>query len=553
MHGNANILIVDDDPGVARSLELVLSRKGCRTDRACTGEEAIEKARAKFRNLVLLDIRLPDMPGMDLLPLLKSLNTDTRVIMITGYASMDTAISALNEGASAYITKPLDLDKVLTEITRTLEEQRLVLDNRRLYEEVKLALAESRRAENALLMSEAKIRALIETTADLVWETDKSGIFNYVSPQVRRVLGYEPAEIIGKSPLDLLSPEEAARIGDAIRSVIASCSHFSCLEGACLHNDGHLIVLETSGCPFFDDDGLFCGYRGISRDVTERKTLQRQLGQAQRLESIGQLAAGIAHEINTPVQYVGDNISFIKEACEDVVGLLGDFERLLEANVKGEVTPDMISDMSAALERADIGYLKQEIPAAAAQALDGVSRISDIVRAMRQFAHPGTKEKVPTDINEMIQNTIIVSRNEWKYIAEMRARLDPDLPAIEVLQGELSQVILNMVVNAAHAIAEVIPDGSDEKGTISIETRHGGGSLEIVIGDTGTGIPEGIRDRIFDPFFTTKGIGKGTGQGLAIAHSVIVERHGGRIEIESKLGEGTKFTIYLPLDSPTGD
>jgi len=409
-------------------------------------------------------------------------------------------------------------------------------------------ITERKRAGEALREKEERFRSLVETSADFVWETDANDVYTYVSPKIRDILGYEPEEVLGKTHFDLKPPEEAARVSEISRSIVASRRPFSLLENEHLHKDGHLVILESSGVPFFDSDGTFRGYRGIDRDVTERKVLQSQLAQAQRLEAIGQLAAGIAHEINTPTQYVGDNVSFLKDVSQDIMKLLGEYGRLLDAARDGTITPELISEISAVAKEVDVGFLSREIPSAVEQALEGVERISNIVRAMRQFAHPGTKEKVTTDLNRAIENTITVSRNEWKYVAEMVTELDPDLLLVELLPNEFNQMILNIIVNAAHAIADVIGDGSTDKGKITIGTRRDGDWVEIRISDTGTGIPQDVRDRIFDPFFTTKEVGKGTGQGLAIARSVIVDKHDGTLTLESEEGKGTTFIIRLPIN-----
>jgi len=192
-------------------------------------------------------------------------------------------------------------------------------------------------------------------------------------------------------------------------------------------------------------------------------------------------------------------------------------------------------------------YLADEVPKAVQQGLEGVGRVASIVSAMKEFSHPGAKEKAHVDLNHAIETTVTIARNEWKYVADTELDLDPQLPPVPCLPGEFNQVILNLIINAAHAIADVVGDGSRGKGTITITTRRQNNEAEIRIQDTGKGIPEKARDRVFDPFFTTKAVGKGTGQGLAIAHSVVVDKHGGSIAFETAEGKGTEFVIRLPL------
>jgi len=289
----------------------------------------------------------------------------------------------------------------------------------------------------------------------------------------------------------------------------------------------------------------------IGSDVTDRGLLEAQLRQAQKLESVGQLAAGIAHEINTPTQYIGDNVRFLKDAFQDLKNLLATYEHLLAAAKDNTITPQKVQEVTAAVEHADADYLFAEIPKAIEQATEGVTRVSTIVGAMKEFSHPDTKEKIPLDLNHAIQSTITVARSEWKYVAELETDLDPTLPAILCQPGEFNQVILNLIVNAAHAIADIAKKEGAKMGKIKVQTRNCQEWAEIRVQDSGSGIPEKVRSRIFDPFFTTKEIGKGTGQGLAIARSVVVDKHNGTIRFETEEGKGTTFIIRLPQNTNT--
>ena len=263
---------------------------------------------------------------------------------------------------------------------------------------------------------------------------------------------------------------------------------------------------------------------------------------------MGQLAAGIAHEINTPIQYVGDNVRFLKDSFQDLKSLLTTYEDIL-SDVKGNpLYREIFQKVEIAVEQSDTGFFFEEIPKAIEQTLEGVTHVARLVNAMKEFSHPGTKEKNPLDLNHAISNAVTVARNEWKYVADLDTDFDPSLPLIPCLPGEFNQVILNLIVNAAHAIAYVIKKGEVEKGKIVVQTRHCSEWAEIRVQDTGSGIPENVRARVFDPFFTTKEIGKGTGQGLAIARSVVVDKHGGSIHFESEEGKGTTFIIRLPLN-----
>jgi signal transduction histidine kinase len=285
-----------------------------------------------------------------------------------------------------------------------------------------------------------------------------------------------------------------------------------------------------------------------SRANTERASMEVQLRHAQKMESIGQLAAGIAHEINTPTQFISDNLRFLKDSFADLLPVLTEL-----ADLKSATDPALRAGvMERLIERAqaaDAGYLATEIPAAIKQSLEGTTRVSAIVGAMKNFSHPGKEEKTKVDLNTAIESTLTVCRNEWKYVAEVKLDLDDSLPPVSCLPGEFNQVVLNLVVNAAHAIADVVKGKGSVKGLITVSSRKDGDHVEVRVQDSGTGIPKTIQNKVFDPFFTTKGVGKGTGQGLAIAHSVIVDKHQGQIFFESESGKGTVFVIRIPIEA----
>ena len=282
---------------------------------------------------------------------------------------------------------------------------------------------------------------------------------------------------------------------------------------------------------------------------TYRSALQQEQAsnQARKLQSIGRLASGIAHEINTPTQYVGDNIEFLQSAYQSFVSLTGMLGQIVDAAATGAVAPQLLAEAKGLIEQTNLDYLRVQVPRAIDQSLEGVERISSIVLAMKEFSHPGSSEKSPVDLNQCIRSTVMVSRNEWKYSAELELDLEGALPPVRCLAGELNQVFLNLIVNAAHAIGDALGENAVKKGTITITTRQDGDWVEIRIADTGSGIPESVREHIFDPFFTTKGVGRGTGQGLAIARSVVVDKHGGELTFETETGAGTTFIIRLPI------
>jgi PAS domain S-box-containing protein len=295
-------------------------------------------------------------------------------------------------------------------------------------------------------------------------------------------------------------------------------------------------------------NGEQIGFIITGADITERKLLEEQLRQAQKLEAIGQLAAGIAHEINTPTQYVGDNLRFLQDswvAISEILTFCQEIRKQLGGG--GEVSPEILAHFDHLVEKTDLAYHLAEIPHAIDQSLDGLQRVAKIVRATKEFSHPGSVEKKGIDLNKALESTVTVAKNEWKYFAEVKLELDQELPSVSCLASEMNQVFLNLIINATHAIADKVK-GTESRGTITIRTRRGEEWVEISISDTGGGIPKEITSRVFEPFFTTKAVGQGTGQGLALAHSVIVTRHQGKIWFESVPGQGTTFFIQLPLE-----
>jgi signal transduction histidine kinase len=305
--------------------------------------------------------------------------------------------------------------------------------------------------------------------------------------------------------------------------------------------------LRLTVSPFQLSSANDLGVLILGHDITDRRLLESQLAQAQKLEAIGQLAAGIAHEINTPTQYVNDNTRFLQEAFHDLATLMNQYEAVCQAVQTSCPTDAHLRAVETLAADIDAPYLRDEIPLAIQQSLEGLERIATIVRAMKDFSHPGGEDQVSADLNKAIESTITVARNEWKYVADMVVDFDPDLPDVPCFIGDINQVILNIMVNAAHAIGDLVAAGKLSKGTITVQTRHIDDAVEIRIKDTGGGIPDAIQNKIFDPFFTTKAVGRGTGQGLAIAHGVVVEKHGGTISFETEIGCGSTFIIRLPL------
>ncbi|MBA2482501.1 MAG: PAS domain-containing sensor histidine kinase [Planctomycetes bacterium] len=281
------------------------------------------------------------------------------------------------------------------------------------------------------------------------------------------------------------------------------------------------------------------GFLMFAADITERRQREAQSIHSIKLVGIGQLAAGIAHEINTPVQFIGDNLSFLGDVARHLYAAeTGGSPCVLEKLIAGAATPEEIAAL-------DVSYHKEEVPKAIAQSSEGIRRVGTIVSAMKDFSHPDGAEPELFEINRCITTAAGISRNEYKLVADLVLDLDPDTGSAKCYPGDLNQVFLNLIVNSAHAVSDAVR-ASRTRGTITISSRRKGDWIEVRVADTGAGIPEGVQPRLFEPFFTTKEVGRGTGQGLYICREIITKKHAGTITFVSVVGAGTTFTIRIP-------
>ncbi|MEJ2692602.1 MAG: ATP-binding protein [Candidatus Thiodiazotropha sp.] len=382
---------------------------------------------------------------------------------------------------------------------------------------------------------------------------DREGVVTFVNPESEWILGWDTAEMLGQKWIGRVTPESNAE-GVSVQSALMQTLSDGIIrreEGECfLHKDGLLIPVAYSVSAMYEEEeiiGAVLTFNDISerkRAEEERSRMERQLNQTHKMEAVGQLAGGIAHEINTPIQYIGENLRFLQESWGDVNTLLESYQPLQQqAEQVAELRP-LVEKVKSVSQEVDLDYIKEEAPKCIEQSLAGTEQVARIVLAMKEFAHPGAHQMALADLNKIIQNSVAVSKNEWKYVADTELLLDPDLPNVECLGGEISQVLLNLIVNAAHTIEDAQREG---KGKITISTLLRNGRVEVSVTDTGTGIPKALRESIFNPFFTTKDVGQGTGQGLAIAQDIVVHKHRGQLFFETEEGQGTTFTMQLPL------
>lgn len=436
---------------------------------------------------------------------------------------LETRIAALEQLLEVYETIVLDQSKQLNENLKKMEEV-------------------VREKTAKLSQSVKNLEMILEHVPVGIMMVDQHKKIIMVNSSAARIMGKKRDDILGTKCHQSVCPSEMGKcpVWDLNQKIDNS-------ERLLVRENGNVPILKTViPIKMNEEDVLLEAFVDISdqkKAEREKEKMHLRLLQAQKLESVGQLAAGIAHEINTPTQFISSNIDFMDEAVRDICACMEQIQQIADSAPKE--LGDKIRD---ALEEADWEYLAEELPLAITQSWDGVKRISTIVRAMKEFSHPGSKEKQPADLNQIINTTVTVARNEWKYVADMEMDLDPELPNIPLLASEMGQVILNMLVNAAQAIDEKQrekPNG--EKGIITITTRELEDGVELRLRDTGAGIPEEARPHIFDFFYTTKEVGFGTGQGLAISHDVITQKHDGTLTFETELGKGTTFIIRIPL------
>ncbi|MCC6436626.1 MAG: PAS domain-containing protein [Acidimicrobiales bacterium] len=425
-------------------------------------------------------------------------------------------------------------------------ERRVEQRTQELARELELSRERARRYRDEV-EEHAVLRAILEAAPVAIFWTDRDGGYLGSNSAFLKVAGVVDGDgIVGRRDTDVF----AAAVGpdaEQRRAIVGGAATQLSVETKVAVGDAVPRPYMLTVAPLSDEREVI-GVLGVLADLTDLRQLEAQLSQAQRLEAIGALAAGIAHEINTPLQYISSHLTFVQKAQER---LRHTFDELAE--LEGSLPEAALERWREIRRRQRIDHILDNMPLAVGEALEGVETVSRIVRAMKEFAHPGNEQKAPTDLNRAIAATLVVCRNEYKYVAEVTTDFDDRLPKVAALEGELKQVLLNIIVNAAHAVADRIAGDGTERGSISVTTRYESAPNRAVISitDDGIGMSPQIRARIFDPFFTTKEVGRGSGQGLALAHQSIVVRHNGQIIVDSVPGEGSTFTIRLPIgDQP---
>jgi PAS domain S-box-containing protein len=396
--------------------------------------------------------------------------------------------------------------------------------------------AERRNLADALAHERNVLRTMIDLIPAFIYAKDAHSRFTACNKLVANRMGVEPADLIGKTDFDFFPREHAERFFADEQALIQSGVPLINREEIAFDKTrGMDRIILTSKIPLRDEAGNLTGIVGTGFDITDRKDAEARMASSDRLESIGRLAAGVAHEINTPIQYLNDSVTFIRDGVGELLAYIDELHKATTAR---------------AANSEDVDYMREELPPALTRVAEGLSRITEIVRSMKVFSHADQSEMGEVDLNCSVTSTLVVARSEYRDVADVETDLG-EIPRVTCHGGQINQVVLNLVVNAAHAIGDVLKKGG-ARGRIVVRTYVENDRVVISIADTGGGIPESIRARIFDPFFTTKEVGRGTGQGLSVSRNVVVKGHGGELDFITEPGAGTTFFVRLPINGLPG-
>jgi PAS domain S-box-containing protein len=436
-------------------------------------------------------------------------------------ASFDLFIKAISDAYEAADEDRAMLERTLALVSKETEDRYVALQS---------DIAARERAES-------ERDAFFRTSLDLLSIFDAKLCFVQANERWLHTLGYEPQSLVGQPMLSLVHPDEVERIS-AQSSKVRETGFIQDFEFRIISKSGETKWISAAASLDKSSRLIFT----VCRDVTVQRAMAHELAQANKLEAVGQLASGVAHEINTPIQYVGDNVQFAEDGFVQLFSFIDRF--------KGTLSLEQQQQFDASAHESDLPYLREELPKSLREGRDGLRRVAELVRALKEFAHPDQVEKSPADLNEALARAVVLARGELRHVSRVETKFS-ELPKYPCHIGSLSQVFLNLLVNAAHAIEERTQKqkvGWDSH-RITVSSRREGNEIVISFADTGCGIPESIRERIYEPFFTTKPVGKGSGQGLPLVRNVIIGKHGGRIELESVVNQGTVFTLRLPFET----
>jgi signal transduction histidine kinase/DNA-binding NarL/FixJ family response regulator len=499
-------------------------------------------------DVIVLDLGLPDAQGTEAVRRARAAAPGTPLVVLTGCDDESIVDMALQEGAQDFLVKgTIEAPELVRAIRYATQRMKTEIEMQKAQNEVETASRVKGELLAELKAAHAETELFLRSIPSILIGLDVRGCITRWNLTATNTFSVDDRSVQGRAIEDCgirwLNPDMKGEIA----RWLGTETSYRC-DNLPYEREGETRLLGLNVLPILTESDSPTGFIITGADVTERMGLELQLRQAQKLEAIGQLAAGIAHEINTPTQFVGHNIRFLKDSWDSIAEFLNFCGTVRAECATGPVPPEHLQQFSELHQKCDLEYLLKHIPDAIDNSLEGVSRVAKIVKGFKEFSHPGSEGKRVINLNQAIETTISVSRHEWKYCADLVTAFDADLPLVPCLVGEFNQVILNLIINSSHAIGSVVEKNGQGKGTITISTRRDGEWARIAVADTGAGIPVEIRSRVFEPFFTTKEVGKGTGQGLALAHAAIVNRHHGQLWFESELGQGTTFFIRLPLE-----
>jgi PAS domain S-box-containing protein len=404
-----------------------------------------------------------------------------------------------------------------------------------------LEITRYRQAEREKQEAQAEFQQTLDAIADMIFVKAPHSRLLWANRAFREFHGMSNDELLGMVEASFTPPDQTLQYVRDDLQVFQTGQPLDTRDEPMTRHDGKVVRVHTVKSPIFDVSGKVVKIVGVARDISDRRALELELRQSQKLEAVGRLASGIAHEINTPIQFVGNHNAFVRDAFGDLIRLCASYRAFVDKAAAGSIDAQALEEVRAVEAEADMDYVVETLPRAFDAIAEGVSRVAGLVRAMKEFGHPDRSDRVPADLNRALQNTLTIVASELRDVADVAIDL-AELPTVPCAVGEMNQVFMNLLVNAAHAIS----DAGRSRGTIRVTSQVVGDDVVIAIGDTGGGIPEAIRHKLFEPFFTTKEVGRGTGQGLAISRSVL-EKHGGSLTFETEIGVGTTFHVRLPI------
>lgn len=537
------ILIAEDDPSSAHLLASLVERWGGTPVVVNSGAEAWDTlTQHPDIRIALIDWMMPGLKGPELCERIRRCITDRYIylLLVTSRSDEADVVAGMEAGADDYVCKPLNANLLRVRLDAGL---RIV----KLNEEYVLEQERLRRQEQIVSETLAAKEHLIASMPGFFVSIDMRDRITAWNPAAEHFFGVPAARTLGQSLFKLGITWDWTVLCAAIAEAVDKRCPVEISELQFTTRSAQERIAELRLAPLLTPDRLVKGVVIIGEDITDNKVLSRQLANAQRMESLGQIASGVAHEVTVPMQYIEDNTQFVRSAFADCADLINAYRKVIrELENRGEFSETV--DAARVLEKeCDLEYLMTEVPLAIEQMKTSVERVTGVVRALREFAHPGSRERSDIDVNQALTNALTVTRNEWKKVADLVTEFSSSLRHISGFAAELNLVFLSLIMNAVHAVGAQVGKSQSFRGMIRITTREFEEGVEIRISDNGPGIPSTVRHKIFDEFSAIRAPGSGVDSGLKVVHDVVAQLHGGDIKVHSEAGRGTEFIIRLPF------